>query len=359
MHDASKKIFNQNPSEILYISFNQESTCISIGTETGFKIINICPFLDLYYRDMKGGIGIVEMLYNTNLLALVGGGKKPVHPPHILVLWDEKQGKEVGEIKLKNKIINVKLKENKIYIVTKEKIFLFDFNLNLIDAFESKNPLGLITLCYKEDIVAFPDKKIEGNIRIKNYDKKMNYFFCAHKTALSCIQLNQEGNLMATSSLKGTIVRIYNIINGILIKEVRRGTEGSFINHIAFDPSQKYFAVSSDRKTIHLFFMNKANVSNGEHNLRKSQIISEEEEKKNEGENINVKKTGLNGFNKFIRYFGSEYSFTKYKINFNKAICTFGPDNTIIIVTYDGKYYQVGFESINNSETFKIQEEKF
>ena len=359
MHDTSKKIFNQNPSEILYISFNQDSTCISIGTETGFKIINVCPFLDLYYRDMKGGIGIVEMLYNTNLLALVGGGKNPVHPPNVLVLWDEKQGKEIGEIKLKNKIINVKLKENKIYIVTKEKIFLFDFNLNLIDAFESKNPLGLISLCYKEDIVAFPDKKIEGNIRIKNYDKKMNYFFCAHKTALSCFQLNQEGNLIATSSLKGTIVRIYNIINGILIKEVRRGTESSFINHIAFDPSQKYFAVSSDRKTIHLFFMNKANVTNDENNLRKSQIISEEEEKKNEGENINVKKTGLNGFNKFIRYFGSEYSFTKYKINFNKAICTFGPDNTIIIVTYDGKYYQVGFESVNNSEAFKIQEEKF
>jgi len=362
MQETNKKLFNQNHSEILYISFNQESTCISIGTETGFKIINACPFLDLYYRDMKGGIGIVEMLYNTNLLALVGGGKNPVYPPNELILWDEKEGKEIGRIKLKTKIINVKLKENKIYIVTKEKIFLFDFNLKLIDAFESKNPLGLISLCYKEDIVAYPDKKIEGNIRIKNYDKKMNYFFCAHKTPLSCIQLNQEGNLIATSSLKGTIVRIYNIINGILVKEVRRGTEGSFINHIAFDPTQKYFVVSSDRKTIHLFFMNNnASVTNNENNLKMSRIISEEEEKKNEAEKINIdnKKTGLNGFNKFFKYLGSEYSFTKYKINCNKSICTFGPDNTIIIVTYDGKYYQVGFESINNSESFKIQEEKF
>ena len=52
MQETNKKLFNQNHSEILYSSFNQESTCISIGTETGFKIINACPFLDLYYRDM-------------------------------------------------------------------------------------------------------------------------------------------------------------------------------------------------------------------------------------------------------------------------------------------------------------------
>ena len=361
MQEIQKKIFNENPSEILYLSFNQESTCISLGTETGFKRINACPFLDLYYRDMKGGVGIVEMLNNTNLLALVGGGKNPIYPPNELILWDEEQGKEIGRIKLKKKIINVKLKENRIYIVTEEKIFLFDFNLNLIDAFESKNPFGLISLCYKEDIIAYPDKKIQGYIRIKNYDKKMNYFFLVHKTPLSCIQLNHEGNLIATSSLKGTLVRIYNIINGILMKEVRRGTDASFINHIAFDPTQKYFAVASDKKTVHLFFLNNANLNLNEdnNNLRKSRIISEEEEKKNEIIDIENKKSGLNGINKFIKFLGSEYSFTKYKINFNKAICSFGPDNTVIIVTYEGKYYQIAFDPVSNSESFKIQEEKF
>jgi WD40 repeat protein len=310
---------------------------------------------------MKGGIGIVEMLNNSNILALVGGGKNPKFPLNEFILWDEEKGEEIGKIKLKKEILNVKLKENKIYIVTEEKIFLFDFNLNLIDSFESKNPLGLISLCYKEDIIAYPDKKIHGYIRIKNYDKKMNYFFFVHKTPLSCIQLNQEGNLIATSSLKGTIVRLYNIINGVLIKEVRRGTDAAFINHIAFDPTQKFLAIVSDKKTVHLFFLNNANANLNEdnNNLRKSRIISEEEEKKNEIIEFDNKKSGFNGINKFIKFLGSEYCFTKYKINFNKAICSFGPDNTIIIVTYEGKYYQIAFEPVNNSESFKIQEEKF
>ena len=359
MQDKTQKILNENPSEILYISFNQDSSCISIGTESGFKIINSCPFLDLYYRDMKGGIGIVEMLYDTNLLGLVGGGKNPKYPLNEFVLWDEEKGEEVGKIKMSKNILNIKLKENKVYIVTSDRIYLFDFNLNLIDALESKNPLGLISLCYKEDIIAYPDKKIEGCIRIKNYDKKLRYFFFAHRTPLSCMFLNQEGNLISTSSLKGTLVRIYNILNGNLIQEVRRGIECAFINYISFDPTQKYFAVASDKKTIHLFFLNTQNWINNQKNKNiKSKIISEEEEEK-KNEIIDNKKGVFNGLNKFIKVFGSEYSFTRFKVQFNKCICAFGPDNTIIIVTYDGKYYQVGFEPVNNSESFKIQEEKF
>ena len=108
-----KKILNDNPTEILYLSFNQDNTCIAIGAENGFKIINVSPFLDLYYKDMKGGIGIIEMLYKSNILALVGSGKNPKYNLNELVLWDEQKDSEICKIKTKKNFEHkIKRKKN-------------------------------------------------------------------------------------------------------------------------------------------------------------------------------------------------------------------------------------------------------
>ena len=76
-------------SSILNISFNQDNSCFSIATEMGFKIYQIFPFKGPIERIMNGGIGVVEMLYKSNFVALLGGGKLPKFNNNKLVIWDD------------------------------------------------------------------------------------------------------------------------------------------------------------------------------------------------------------------------------------------------------------------------------
>ncbi len=63
--------------------------------------------------DLDGGLCKVEMLYKSNVVAFLGGGKTPKFTPNKVVLWDDSQQKVITEIRLTNEVINVKLKKEK------------------------------------------------------------------------------------------------------------------------------------------------------------------------------------------------------------------------------------------------------
>ena len=77
--------------------------------------------------------------------------------------------------------------------------------------------------------------------------------FIAHESALTTLTVPPSGSLVATSSSRGTLIRIWDSTTGKRVREFRRGTDKAEIYGVAFRPDEREVCVWSDKGTIHVF----------------------------------------------------------------------------------------------------------
>lgn len=243
---------------ILDISFNQDNSCFSIGTEYGFKIYQTYPFKGPHKRKMYGGIGRVEMLYKSNFLALIGGGKIPKYNNNKAVIWDDHEKKVISELKFITPVINVKLKKDLIFIICNKRIYVFNFNtydiMETIDTCDNKKGLIAINNAPDFTVIAYPGLK-ENKVTIHDFKHKKTQSFIAQDDKVSYMAINYDGTLLATSNEKGNIIRIHSCSDGSFLKVFKRGSGKVDYIYICFDNDNNFMAVSSNKGTIHIFSM--------------------------------------------------------------------------------------------------------
>ncbi|MQM00569.1 hypothetical protein Taro_033305 [Colocasia esculenta] len=245
------------PPSLLHLSFNQDQGCFAAGTDQGFRIYNCDPFREIFRRDFDGGgIGVVEMLFRCNILALVGGGPRPNYPPNKVMIWDDHQSRCIGELSFRSEVRAVRLRRDRIVVVLDHKIFVYNFaDLKLVHQIETvPNPKGLCAVSQQQGslVLVCPGGQ-KGQVRVEHYGARRTKFIMAHDSRIACFALSQDGRFIATASTKGTLVRIFSTVDGALLQEVRRGADRAEIYSLAFSANNQWLAVSSDKGTIHVF----------------------------------------------------------------------------------------------------------
>ena len=74
---------------VLYMSINQDGSCLNVGTTRGFKVFSLDPFKLRIARDLQTSVAICECLYRTNIVAIVGQGENSKFPSSRVVIFDD------------------------------------------------------------------------------------------------------------------------------------------------------------------------------------------------------------------------------------------------------------------------------
>ncbi|CAH9106924.1 unnamed protein product [Cuscuta europaea] len=361
--DPVSQIIDPSRPTLLHLSFNQDQSCFAAGIDRGFRIYNCDPVREIFRRDFTnnnggagGGVGVVQMLFRCNILALVGGGPDPQYPLNKVMIWDDHQSRCIGELSFRSEVKSVRLRRDRIVVVLAQKIFVYNFaDLKLLHQIETVvNPKGLCEVSHVSGsmVLVCPGLK-KGQLRIEHYASKRTKFIEAHESRVSSFALTNDGKLLASASSKGTLVRVFNTLDGSLLQELRRGADRAEIYSLSFSPTAQWLAVSSDKGTVHVFNLKVESGSLGVERCRDSS-------------DANITTPVAASHLSFIKgvlpkYFSSEWSVAQFRLQEGlQHIVAFGHQkNTVVILGLDGSFYRCQFDPAAGGEMNLLEHHNF
>ncbi|KAH8830779.1 SVP1-like protein 2 [Flagelloscypha sp. PMI_526] len=321
MNLARHAIYSTRPLHIFDARFDQTSEIFTVSTLAGFAVYQTWPLKLVRKRDLTGGtLALVVPLHTSSLLFLVGGGRSPLYPPNKVVLWDDALGTEVAELEFRERVRGLACRRGWLAVSLRRRVVIFQIGQTVTRYAEydtCDNPNGLLSLAAAPyaTLLAIAGRQV-GHVQLIHlppcpppvlkgppvYEKPPKQhpslpakppisIIVAHESALTTLAVPPSGNLLATTSAKGTLVRVWDARKGTLVHEFRRGADKAEIYGVAFRPDERELCVWSDKGTVHLFALGGSGVSNRQSMMQQ-----------------------LNAFIPLPKYFQSEWSYAHYRI---------------------------------------------
>lgn len=359
------------------ITFNQSNTYVAIATLKGYHVFSVDPFQQRVHRfflvnqddsnhgaqdantnasriaSRYYGIGAIEMLFRSNILAMIGGGPNPAFGTrNKVVVWDNQQMQMIGEINMASPVLAVRMNRNIICAVLESRVHLFNNELREVEVFETApNPRGIVALSVDTEnmVLAFPFVNT-GIVRCIMLNTEGTRYIKAHSSEISCIALNRDGSRLATASEKGTLIRIFDTATGDQLKEVRRGSSHAKIWSIAFSNDNRYLCSVASSGSVHLFDI-RTTAPNNSHQLQ--------DEKNAPNRTSSLSMLAMVG----MEWAQSEWSFAGYKDPIfaeSECRCAFGSSNKQVrILTRSGYMFELTFDLAAGGEPVSVVKKSF
>ncbi|XP_070536657.1 WD repeat domain phosphoinositide-interacting protein 4-like isoform X2 [Ptychodera flava] len=313
---------------------------------TSNEVINL-RFNQDHNKDEVGSVGQVEMLYRTNLLAIVGGGTTPKFADNTVLIWDDLKKKFILEFTFPWPVLGVRLHMQRIVVILLTRIYVYSFpeNPTKLFGFDTReNPSGLCEVSWSCDspVLVFPGRVCGSlqlvDLSVTTEDSSASpVTINAHQNEIACMAVNQQGTLVATASKKGTLIRVFEISlknqTSKPVVELRRGADPATLYCINFSADSSFLAASSDKGTVHVFALRDTTLN------RRSKFSK-------------MGKVGLLG-----PYVESQWGLASFTVPAECAcICAFGTASSVTAICVDGTFHKYVFtpEGNCNRESYDV-----
>ena len=201
----------------------------------------------------EGGVGLIQIVGRTNIIPLVGGGRRPVQSPLKMVVWDEKREKFTREVACPRPVRGLRVLGQKLVAVLDEEVRVYAIDRQPVCEHTfptTANPAGLCAVSRTHFAIL---GQIPGHVRLVHNQTHEVSIIPAHASELAALALSPDGSLLATASEKGTLIRVFLTANNGRVAELRRGVDQVAIFSLGFNPSGTLLACTSDKGTLHIF----------------------------------------------------------------------------------------------------------
>lgn len=249
----------------LFINFNQDRSLVAVGTAQGYSIYQCEPFC-LMYSKPECSYSIIEMLFRSSLVALVGMCDRPTNSVRKVQIWNTKNNTQLQEISFDTAVKALTMNMRRLVVVLENRLHIHDLQTlkSLMIVHTEPNKKGLCALSPNSDkwdscYMAYPHGQNTGEVVF--YDAlnlQIQTIKQAHQAPLSCLIFNADGTMLATASEKGTVIRMFDVPEGNMLYSFRRGSYPADIYSLAFNKESTLVACSSNSGTVHVFKLDEA-----------------------------------------------------------------------------------------------------
>jgi autophagy-related protein 18 len=228
-----------------------------------FKCITnqVCKNIKFTHNQSEcGPISIVEMLHMTNLVLLVGLADFGDFSPRKVTIWSTNKNTVLCTSWSFNSPIKIaKINKKHMALVEGDKLHIYIIEkMERYHTFEvgavTLGRLALSSNPEKNNFICCSSNSDEGMVRVFDIaTRSTRTSIKAHKSPILKITLNYKGNMLATCSCKGTIIRIFSIPKGEKIITYKRGFYSAYIFSLNFSFDDEKIMSTSDTGTMHVF----------------------------------------------------------------------------------------------------------